>query len=120
MRTYTLKRGDTWELTLNLYSDKDKTIPFDATQDGGYDGQCYIKEELDEARDAVVTVDLEWEDQSTGIATMFLTTENSLKLRLHKYVAEFKVYADSSSAGNEVRQTVEQAYLDVVEVLDKD
>ena len=43
MKTLTLKRGDTWDPTILLFSDKAKTIPFDAT---GYTLECTIKEEL--------------------------------------------------------------------------
>lgn len=113
MTTYTLKRGDTWNPTLELYSDKAKTTRFVAT---GYSGKCYIKEALDEDQPHTVEMDISWTDQANGIGTVSLSYENSLKLRIHTYVYEFKVY----TAANAIRKTVDQGYLDVVEVLEKD
>jgi len=113
MTTYTLKRGDTWNPTLELYSDKAKTTRFDAT---GYTGKCYIKEVLDEDQPHTVEMDISWTDQANGIGTVSLTYVNSLKLRIHTYVYEFKVY----TAANAIRKTVDQGYLDIVEVLEKD
>ena len=113
MATYTLKRGDTWNPTLELYSDKALTQAFDAT---GYTGKCYIKEQLDEEHSIVVEMDVSWTDQANGIGTVLLSYANSLKLRIHTYVYEFKIY----TAGNAVRKTPDQGYLDVVEVLEKD
>lgn len=113
MTTYTLKRGDTWNPVLRLYSDKAKTIPFDATD---YTGKCHIKDQLEEAIPDAVTLDIDWTDQGNGIGTVSLSYADSLKLRLHKYVYEFKIY----TALNAIRKTVDQGYLDVVEVLEKD
>jgi len=113
MTTYTLKRGDTWDPTLELYSDKAKTIRFNATE---YSGKCYIKEQLDEDQPHTVEMDISWTDQVNGIGTVSLSYANSLKLRIHKYVYEFKIW----TAANAIRKTVDQGYLDVVEVLEKD
>ena len=113
MKTYTLKRGDTWDPTIMLFSDKEKTTSFDAT---GYTLECTIKEELQEEATAVVSMTGSWTDQSNGVGTVSLSHTDSLKLRIHKYVYEFKVY----TAANARRKTVSQGYLKVVEVLDKD
>lgn len=113
MKTYTLKRGDTWNPTLELYQDKAKTIRFNAA---GYSGKCYIKEVLDEDHPTVVEMSISWTDQANGIGTVSLSYANSLKLRIHKYIYEFKIY----TAANAIRKTVDQGYLDVVEVLEKD
>ena len=113
MKTYTLKRGDTWDPILQFYSNKQKTTAFDAT---GYSGKCYIKEELDEDRPHVVEVDVVWTDQAGGIGTVSIDYADSLKLRIHEYVYEIKLF----TAANATRKTVDQGYLDVVEVLEKD
>lgn len=112
MITYTLKRGDTWNPTILLYQDKAKTTAFDAT---GYSGKCYIKEQLDEEHPSVVEMDISWTDQANGEGTVSLTHANSLKLRIHGYVYEFKIY----TAANAIRKTVDQGNLNVVEVLEK-
>lgn len=113
MKTYTLRRGDTWNPTIELFADKEKTIPFDAT---GYTGKCYIKPELEEESTPTVTLDISWTDQPNGIGTVSLTYADSLKLRIHEFIYEFKIY----TAANAIRKTVEQGILKVVEVLEKD
>lgn len=114
MKKYSLLRGDTWNPTLKLYTDKQKTQAFDATD---YAVKCIIKEELDAEYPAVVEMDVTWIDQANGIGTVSLSHTNSLKLRIHEYVFEFKVYDDSSSGVVEYQKTVTQGILDVTEVL---
>jgi len=112
--TYYLRRGDTWNPTLRVYQDKAKTQVFDASD---YSAKCILKEELDAEHPSVVEMDVTWTDAANGIGTVALSHSDSLKLRIHKYIYEFKVYDDSSSGVAEFQKTVEQGYLNVVEVL---
>jgi hypothetical protein len=114
MKTYTLRRGDTWNPTLRVYSDSLKTQPLDCSD---YAGKCYVKEGLDAELPVIVEMDVTWTDQSNGIGTVALSHANSLKLRIHEYVYEFKIFDDTSSAAIELQKTVDQGILDVGEVL---
>ena len=113
MATYTLKRGNTWNPILEIYTDTTKDTRFDAT---GYAGKCYIKEELNEDLPIVVEMDVSWTDQANGIGTISLSHTNSLKLRIHAYSYEVVVY----TTGNAIRRTADHGTLDVVETLKKE
>jgi hypothetical protein len=114
MKTYELLRGDTWNPTLRVYSDKLKTQPLDCSD---YGGKCYVKEELDAEAETKVELDVTWTDQANGIGTVAMSHADSLKLRIHEYIYEFKIFDDTSSAATEFQKTVDQGILDVVEVL---
>ena len=114
MTTYELKRGDTWNPTLRVYEDKAKTQAMDVTD---YSGKVIIKEGLDAELPAVVELDVIWTDAANGIGAVAMTHAQSISLRIHTYVYEFKVYDDGSSGVDEFQKTVDQGYLDVVEVL---
>jgi hypothetical protein len=114
MTTYYLRRGDTWNPTIEVYSDTLFTTPRDVSD---YGAKCYVKEGLAAELPAVVEMDVVWSDEANGIGSPSLSHADSLKLRIHKYVFEIKVYDDSSSGVAELQKTVFQGYLDVTEVL---
>ena len=114
MEKIELKRGDTWNPTIYLYSDKKKTIPFDAT---GYDLKCHIKERMEETAPDVFVLSGNWTDIANGVGSVDLTHPQSLQLRVMDYYFQFKVYV---SADNSVVKTPKQGILQVVEVLEKD
>lgn len=114
MKTYELLRGDTWNPTLRVYQDAAKTQAKDVSD---YSGVCIIKEGLDAELPTVVEVAVTWTDAANGIGTIAISHADSLKLRIHEYIYEFKIYDDGSSGVSEYQKTVEQGILDVVEVL---
>lgn len=114
MKTYELRRGDTWNPTLRVYADTQKTVPLDCSD---YAGKCYVKEGLDAELPIIVEMDVTWTDPANGIGTVAMSHANSLKLRIHGYIFEFKIFDDTSSAATEFQKTVDQGILDVVEVL---
>jgi hypothetical protein len=109
-----LKRGDTWNPTVYLFSDKKKTVPFDAT---GYALKCHLKERMEETAPDVFVLDGSWTDQGNGVGSVGLTHAQSLELRVMDYYFQFKVYVE---ADNSVVKTPKQGILQVVEVLEKD
>ena len=109
-----LKRGDTWNPTIYLFSDKKKSIPYDAT---GMTLKCHIKEEMNETAPDIFVLDGTWSDQSNGVGSVNLTHTQSLQLMIRKYYAQFKVYTTSD---NTIVKTPKQGILPVVEVLEKD
>ena len=108
-----LKRGDTWNPTIRLFSDKKKTVTFDAT---GFTGKCHIKEVMEETADDIFVLDIAWTDQPNGVGTVNLTHTQSLELMVRNYFVQFKVYNTS----NVIVKTPAQGTLPVVEVLEKD
>jgi len=109
-----LKRGDTWNPTLRLFSDKKKTVTFDAT---GFTGKCHIKERFEETAPDVQVLDVSWTDIANGVGTVNLTHVQSLELMTKTdYYVQFKIY----SAGNTIVKTPMQGILPCVEVLEKD
>ena len=114
MATYALKRGDTWNPTLLLYANKAKTQAFDASD---YSAKCYIKEGLDAELPTVLELDAIWTNQAGGEGAFAMTHAESVKLRIHEYTYEVKLYDDSSSGVAEFQKTISQGILDVVEVL---
>lgn len=108
-----LKRGDTWNPTIRLYSNKKKTVTFDAT---GFTGKCHIKERLEETAPDILVLDVSWTDIANGVGTVNMTHAQSLTLMVRDYFAQFKIYNTS----NVIVKTPAQGTLPVVEVLEKD
>lgn len=111
-----LKRGDTWNPTIRLFSDKKKTVPFDAT---GFTGKCHIKERFEETAPDLLVLDVSWTDEANGIGTVTMTHTQSLDLMVNDnpgYYVQFKVY----NVGNTIVKTPAQGTLPVIEVLEKD
>ena len=111
-----LKRGDTWNPTIRLFSDKKKTVTFDATD---FTGKCHIKEVMEETADDIFVLNISWTDQANGVGTVNLTHTQSLELMVKDdpgYYVQFKVYNTS----NVIVKTPAQGTLPVVEVLEKD
>jgi hypothetical protein len=111
-----LKRGDTWNPTIRLFSDKKKTVTFDAT---GFTGKCHIKERMEETADDIEVLDVDWDDEANGVGHVNLTYAKSVELMVNDdpgYYVQFKVY----NAGNTIVKTPIQGILPVVEVLEKE
>ena len=108
-----LKRGDTWNPTIRLFSDKKKTVTFDAT---GFTGKCHIKESMVETAPNILELNITWSDISNGVGSVTMTHAQSLTLMVREYFAQFKVY----NATNTIVKTPAQGTLPVVEVLEKD
>ena len=109
-----LKVGDTWNPTIRLYSDKELTVPFDAT---GYTLVCHIKEKLEESATEILELAGTWIDQANGVGSVNMTHDQSKALRVKEYYYQFKIYV---TADNSVVKTVRQGILNMVEVLEKD
>ena len=109
-----LKRGDTWNPTIRLYSDEKMTVTFDAT---GYNLVCHIKEKLEETATEILELAGSWTDQANGVGSVNMTHTQSTGLYVKKYYFQFKIYV---AADNSVVKTVKQGILDIVEVLEKD
>lgn len=109
-----LKRGDTWNPTIRLFSDEEMTVTYDAT---GYTLVCHIKDKLDETAPEIFELAGSWTDQANGVGTVKLDHDDSKTLRVKEYYFQFKIYvtADQSTV-----KTVKQGILKVVEVLEKD
>jgi hypothetical protein len=109
-----LKRGDTWNPTIYLYSDLKKTVPYDATD---MTLKCHIKERMEETAPDIFVLTGTWTDQSNGVGNVNLTHVQSLQLRIMDYYVQFKIY---TTLDNTVVKTPKQGILPVVEVLEKD
>ena len=109
-----LKRGDTWNPTIRLYSDEKMTVTYDAT---GYTLVCHIKEKLDEDATEILELAGSWTDEGNGVGTVNMSHTQSKALFVKDYYFQFKIYV---TADNSVVKTVKQGILSVVETLEAD
>jgi hypothetical protein len=109
-----VKIGDTWNPTIRLYADENKSVAYDAT---GYTLVCHIKEKLEEDATEIYEIVGSWTDEANGIGKVKMTHTQSKALRRKDYYFQFKIYLDSAFT---VVKTVKQGILKMVEVLEKD